>query len=206
MNNEPVPDIIVGRLPIYLRALGEMEAEGSEITSSHELAERLGISSAQIRKDLSQFGEFGKQGTGYHVGYLSEQIREILNLKDTWPMAIVGAGSLGTALANYAGFVPRGFRVVAIYDNDPQKIGTRIGQLAVTDAAEMVQDLRRRSIRVSMLAVPASKAQETADLLVEAGVEAILSFAPASLSVPEHIQLQYSDPALYLQHMTYYLD
>lgn len=206
MNMDSVPDIIVGRLPIYLRALGEMEAEGKELTSSQELAQRLGMSSAQIRKDLSQFGEFGKQGTGYHVDYLSEQIRKILNLNEIWPVAVVGAGSLGTALANYGGFVPRGFHVEAIYDTDPEKVGTQIGPLTVIDAGEMVEDLRRRAIRVSILAVPASAAQKVADGLVEAGVEAILSFAPTSLTVPEHIQLQYSDPALYLQHMTFYLD
>jgi redox-sensing transcriptional repressor len=206
VNNSSVPDIIVGRLPIYLRALTEMAIEGKEITSSQELAQRLGISSAQIRKDLSQFGEFGKQGTGYHVSFLTEQLRRILNLERVWDMAVVGAGSLGTALANYGGFIDRGFRVAAIYDNDPAKVGSRVGDLTVKDAARMEQDLKSAGIRVAIIAVPASAAQSVADALVRAGVEAILSFAPTSLSAPEHLQLRHSDPALYLQQMSYYLD
>ncbi len=205
MNSFPVPDIIVGRLPVYLRALTEMAIEGKEITSSQELGRRLGVSSAQIRKDLSQFGEFGKQGTGYHVSYLTEQLRRILNLEKVWDMAVIGAGSLGTALANYGGFLNRGFNVTVIFDNDPKKVGTQVGSLIVKDIAELEHQLASEGIRVAIIAVPASAAQPLTDRLVKAGVEAILSFAPTFLSAPEDVQLRHSDPALYLQHMTYYL-
>ncbi|HEX9674459.1 MAG TPA: redox-sensing transcriptional repressor Rex, partial [Anaerolineales bacterium] len=123
----PVPDIVVGRLPLYLRALSQMLEEGRTITSSQELGERLGISSAQIRKDLSQFGEFGKQGTGYSITYLTGQLRLILKVDRLWDVALVGVGDLGRAVANYAGFQHRGFRIAAMYDNDPAKIGKQVG-------------------------------------------------------------------------------
>jgi redox-sensing transcriptional repressor len=116
---KPIPDIVVGRLPIYLRALSFLAAEGTQVTSSHDLGKRLGISAAQIRKDLSFFGEFGKQGTGYNVGYLQEQISRILKVDHEWPVALIGVGDLGRALARYGGFAHRGFRVVALFDNDP---------------------------------------------------------------------------------------
>src|SRR3990170_1211638 len=123
-----VPDIVVGRLPLYLRALTQMTASGKEITSSQELGERLGISSAQIRKDLSQFGEFGKQGTGYNIAFLVDQLRRILKVEKAWDVALIGVGDLGRAVAHYAGFVDRGFRLGALFGNDPTKVGTRIGE------------------------------------------------------------------------------
>jgi redox-sensing transcriptional repressor len=123
MSPSKVPDIVIGRLPLYLRALTQMAQEGKEITSSQELGGQLGISSAQIRKDLSQFGEFGKQGTGYNIKYLIEQLKRILKLDEIWDVALIGAGDLGTAVANYGGFVDRGFRIRSVYDNDPNKIG-----------------------------------------------------------------------------------
>src|SRR5512145_2912653 len=126
-----IPDIVIGRLPIYLRALSRMIQEGKEYTSSHELGERLGISSAQIRKDLSHFGEFGKQGTGYNVGYLFEQIRQILRVDRQWPVAVVGVGDLGRAIAHYKGFAARGFRVSCLFDSDPGKVGDKVGDLTV---------------------------------------------------------------------------
>jgi redox-sensing transcriptional repressor len=200
-----IPDIVVGRLPLYLRAISEMEAEGREITSSQELGERLGISSAQIRKDLSQFGEFGKQGTGYRISFLSEQLRHILRVDRVWEVALIGAGDLGRAIANYAGFVNRGFRIAAVYDNDPGKIGKRTGAFVVKDASTMVEDIRAQGLQVAMLAVPASQAQAATDRLVEAGVKAILCYAPTSLNVPSHVRVQYIDPLVHLQRMTYYL-
>ncbi len=205
MPSRLVPDIVVGRLPLYLRALSEMADEGKEITSSQELGERLGISSAQIRKDLSQFGEFGKQGTGYNIEYLASQLRRILKVDRIWEIALVGVGDLGRALAHYAGFLDRGFRIVALFDNDPAKVGTKVGDYVVQDIDNMVEDIRRRGIRVAMLAVPASVAQESAESLVEAGVQAILCYAPTSISVPEGVRVEYIDPVVHLQHMTYYL-
>ncbi|VAW41693.1 Redox-sensitive transcriptional regulator (AT-rich DNA-binding protein), partial [hydrothermal vent metagenome] len=124
---QEIPDIVIGRLPIYLRELTRLaEEEGKLNTSSHELGKRLGISSAQIRKDLSHFGEFGKQGTGYHIKYLIEQLLDILNLAKEWDVALVGAGFLGQALAHYHGFHRRGFRISWVFDSDPEKIGKQI--------------------------------------------------------------------------------
>ena len=200
-----VPDIIIGRLPLYLRALCEMATEGKEITSSQELGARLGISSAQIRKDLSQFGEFGKQGTGYNIDFLIEQLRRILHVNQIWDVALIGAGDLGKAIAHYGGFLDRGFQIVIVFDNDPQKIGQSVGKFIVKDTQQMVEEIQAKKIRVAMLAVPASEAQGIANELVRAGVQAILSYAPTSLKVPEHVRIQYIDPVLHLQRMTYYM-
>ncbi|HSB89079.1 MAG TPA: redox-sensing transcriptional repressor Rex [Anaerolineales bacterium] len=205
MPGSAVPDIVVGRLPLYLRALTQMAASGKEITSSQELGERLGISSAQIRKDLSQFGEFGKQGTGYNIAFLVDQLRRILKVDQVWDVALIGVGDLGRAIAHYGGFVDRGYRVVAVFDNDPAKIGTQVGAFTVMDAAKVVDEIRSRRIGVAMLAVPAKDAQAVSDRLVEAGIRAILCYAPTSILVPRSIYVQYIDPVLHLQRMTYYL-
>jgi redox-sensing transcriptional repressor len=205
MSASEVPDIVIARLPLYLRALTEMAAEGKSITSSQELGNRLGISSAQIRKDLSQFGEFGKQGTGYDIQFLMEQLQRILKVNRVWEVALVGVGDLGRAVAHYAGFLDRGFRIELAFDNDPLKIGQRIGPFTIYDSREMIPMIRDRGIRVAMLAVPAVDAQGVADQLVEAGVQAILCYAPTSVSVPQKLRVSYIDPVLHLQHMTYYL-
>lgn len=205
MANTRVPDIVVARLPLYLRALTQMLEEGKEITSSQELGGRLGISSAQIRKDLSQFGEFGKQGTGYNIQFLAEQLRRILNVEDVWDIVLIGIGDLGRAIANYRGFVERGFRIVAIYDNDLGKIGQRVGKFTVKATDELAEDLRSSQVRMAMLAVPGGVAQEVTEGLVEAGIKSILCYAPTSLSVPQDVHVEYIDPVLHLQHMTYYL-
>ncbi|MBP8973622.1 MAG: redox-sensing transcriptional repressor Rex [Anaerolineae bacterium] len=200
-----IPDIVIGRLPIYLRALSQMIQEEKEYTSSHELSERLGISSAQIRKDLSHFGEFGKQGTGYNVRYLHEQIRHILKVDHEWLMAVVGVGDLGRAIAHYRGFQARGFRVAALFDTDPKLIGERIGDLTILPMEQLATEIQRLGIRIAMIAVPAAEAQAVAHRLIEAGVTALLNYAPISLTVPANVRVQYIDPAAHLQHMTYYL-
>ncbi len=200
-----VPDIIIGRLPLYLRALSKMAMEGKEITSSQELGARLGISSAQIRKDLSQFGEFGKQGTGYNIDFLIDQLRRILHVDQIWDVALIGAGDLGKAIAHYGGFLDRGFQIVDVFDNDPQKVGQSIAKFVVKDTKYMIGEIQSKNIRVAMLAVPASEAQGIADELVKAGIRAILSYAPTSLKVPENVRIQYIDPVLHLQRMTYYM-
>lgn len=210
-NEQPVageiPDIVIGRLPIYLRALTHLAAEGEKnTTSSHELGQRLGISSAQIRKDLSHFGEFGKQGTGYHIHYLIEQLRAILRLQREWPVVLVGAGYLGHALASYHGFAHRGFRIAWVFDNDPQKVGEMAGTLRVQHLDDLIPTIQRENAQVAILAVPAPAAQEMTDLLVNAGIRAILNYAPINLTVPPHIHIQYSDPVIQLQRMTYYLE
>lgn len=203
---EQIPDIVISRLPVYLRELTRLaEEEGKINTSSHELGQRLGISSAQIRKDLSHFGEFGKQGTGYHIGYLIDQLRDILHLTQEWQVALVGAGYLGHALAHYQGFEHRGFRIAWIFDNDPAKIGEEVDGLRIMDVADMDKVLATSGVRMAILVVPASAAQEITDQLVAAGVCAILSYAPIHLKVPEGVHVSYSDPVVQLQRMTFYL-
>lgn len=205
MNADKIPDIIIGRLPIYLRALEHMANSGLQTTSSQELGEQLGISAAQIRKDISQFGEFGKQGTGYHISFLIEKLRAIMKIDTIWDIAVVGAGDVGHALANYPGFVNRGFRIAMVFDNDPAKVGQPIGQFVIQSATELVDSIQAANIKVAMLAVPAATAQEVTDKLVQAGVKAILNYAPISLSVPETVRVQNTDPVTHLQRMTYYL-
>jgi redox-sensing transcriptional repressor len=205
MNANKIPDIIIGRLPIYLRALQRMADKGIHTTSSQELGERVGISAAQIRKDISQFGEFGKQGTGYHIPFLIDRLREIMQINRIWDVAVVGAGDMGHALARYPGFVNRGFRIVMVFDNDPSKVGQQIGEFTVQDTADMIEEIKKADIVVAMLTVPAAAAQEVTDMLVKAGVKAILNYAPISLSVPEDVHVQHIDPATHLQRMTYYL-
>jgi redox-sensing transcriptional repressor len=206
MTTKTIPDIVIGRMPIYLRALQRMASEGRQVTSSQELGERLGISAAQIRKDLSQFGEFGKQGTGYNIEFLSKRISEILKVDRVWDVAIIGAGDMGHALASYNGFAERGFRIAMIFDNNPDKIGARVGDFEVQDIVTAKDVLAAANIKVAMMAVPASAAQEVADELVEAGVKAILNYAPVNLNTPMDVRVQYIDPATRLQRMTYYLD
>ncbi len=206
MTQKLIPDIVIGRLPVYLRALTRMLSQGRQVTSSQELGERLGISAAQIRKDLSQFGEFGKQGTGYDIEFLTKKIQEILKVNRVWDVAVIGAGDVGHALANYGGFHQRGFRVTQIYDNDPEKIGTDFNNIRVMDIQEMKKSIKKAGIKVAMLTVPAEVAQDTVNDLVEAGIEAILNYAPVNLNVPQNVRVQYIDPAVHLQNMTYYLD
>jgi redox-sensing transcriptional repressor len=201
-----IPDIVIGRLPIYLRALNRMIQEDKEFTSSHELAERLGISSAQIRKDLSHFGEFGKQGTGYNIDYLYDQIRRILKVDREWVVAVVGVGDLGHAIANYRGFQARGFRIAALFDADSAKIGEQIGGLTVMPMEQIHDEIQRLKIKVAMVAVPADQAQAVSNQLIQAGVRGLLNYAPITLAVPPGVRVQYIDPAVHLQRMTYYLD
>ncbi len=205
MNAEKIPNIIITRLPVYLRALQRMADNGLKTTSSQEMGDRVGISAAQIRKDISQFGEFGKQGTGYSIDYLIDKLREILKVDRMWDVIIVGAGDMGHALARYQGFANRGFNVVMIFDNDKNKIGQKIGDFTIEDTANLVEKVKAADIKIAMLTLPASAAQGVTDKLVEAGVRAILNYAPISLSVPENVKVQHIDPATHLQRMTYYL-
>jgi len=205
MNADKIPDIIIGRLPIYLRALEHMAEKGMQTTSSQELGEYVGITAAQIRKDISQFGEFGKQGTGYRISFLSDKLREILKIDRKWDVAVVGAGDMGHALARYQGFVNRGFRIVMVFDNDQQKVGQQIGEFVVQNTSNLVEAIQEAGVQVAMLTVPASAAQTVTDMLVKAGVKAILNYAPISLNVPENVHIQHIDPATHLQRMTYYL-
>lgn len=205
MPGKQIPNIIINRLPIYLRALRNMDDAGQITTSSQELGEQLGISAAQIRKDLSQFGGFGKQGTGYPIPYLIKQLQQILKVDQQWDMALVGAGNLGHAIARYSGFVDCGFNLVMVFDTDPAIIGTVINGMTVQHIDHMVQAIRSAGIKVAMLTVPDFAAQQVANELVKAGIQAILNYAPVNLVVPPTVQVQHIDPVLHLQRMTYYL-
>ena len=201
-----IPDFVIGRLPVYLRELIRMaDSEDKTTTSSRDLGQRLGISSAQIRKDLSHFGEFGKQGTGYHIGYLIDQLTQILHLNKEWGVAVVGAGYLGHALANYRGFQRRGFKIKCVFDNDREKVGIAMGDLVVQAIDEMEDTIGRLNLSVAILAVPVDVAQEMTDRLIRSGIKAILSYVPIHLNVAEGVQINYSDPVMRLQRMTYYL-
>jgi redox-sensing transcriptional repressor len=205
MNADKIPDIIIGRLPIYLRALQRLAEKGTQTTSSQELGEVIGISAAQIRKDISQFGEFGKQGTGYSIPFLIERLQTILKVNRSWDVIIVGIGDMGHALARYNGFGDRGFQVTMLFDNDPAKIGQTVNNLEVLSMDGMSDKIKQNRIKIAILAVPAFAAQAAANQLVQAGVKAILNYAPTHLNVPNDVHIQHIDPATHLQRMTYYL-
>jgi len=204
--SDNIPDIVIGRLPIYLRALNRLSQEGHEVTSSHELGRRLGISSAQIRKDLSHFGGFGKQGTGYQITYLEEKLRQVLKVTRDWEVALVGAGDLGTAVAHYRGFSNRGFHITCIFDSDPNKIGKPIEDFVIQPMNELIDTISKRGMQMAMITVPAEYAQHVADQLIKAGVRGILNYAPISINVPQNVHVQYIDPVVHMQRMTYYLE
>ncbi|HWS22859.1 MAG TPA: redox-sensing transcriptional repressor Rex [Anaerolineales bacterium] len=206
MNAPNVPDIVISRLPVYLRALQYLEQQGIKTTSSVGLGEKVGISAAQIRKDLSQFGEFGKQGTGYDVNELIEQLQQILHVQKVRDVVLVGMGELGHAILRYGGFIDRGFRICHCYDNDPAKIGMTIGEYEILDVADLGRTIRECDVKMAMLCTPAVAAQKITDIMVESGIKAILNYAPVSLNVPKDVRVQYIDPVIGLQRMAYYLN
>ena len=204
-NGEP-RDVVVRRLPIYARTLEYLAAEGITHVSSNELGERIGISAAQIRRDLAYFGDFGKQGKGYHVTFLLHQMKDILRLQQDWNMAVVGMGLLGRALVRYEGFAQGGFCIKALFDHDPRKRDGHFGDLPIHAMDDLPAILAADQIQVALLAVPATAAQEVADQLVAAGVRAILNYAPTVVHVPPHVRIRHIDPVVMLQSMTYYLE
>ena len=200
-----IADSTVRRLSLYLRFLEEFEHDGHLTVSSTELARRGGTTSAQVRKDLSSFGSFGKRGLGYSVPELAGRLREILGLGREWRVIIIGAGNIGTALAQYRGFRQRGFRVVGIYDRDPRKVGSAWESLHVRDVAQLRADAAELHPDIAVLTVPADDAQAAVDLVVAAGVRAILNFAPAPLTVPPEVALKTVNMALELEGLSYAL-
>lgn len=204
MTEKAVPDIVVGRLPVYLRILNYLIDEGRYITSSQELGDRLGISSAQIRKDLSHFGEFGKQGTGYDVMFLRDQLQKILHVDRRWSVVLVGAGDLGHALAHYRRFNDAGFDVVGVFDSDPQKIGQQFGKYVIQDVTAMGKVIQEHKVKMGIIAVPPAAATEVAKEMIKLGVVSILNYAPVTIMVPLGVRVQYIDPVVHLQHMAYY--
>jgi redox-sensing transcriptional repressor len=198
-----ISESAVRRLSLYLRLLQEADAAGADTISSGELAERGGTTSAQVRKDLSLFGSFGKRGLGYAVPELLSRIRSILGLQQDWRVALVGAGKLGSALASYRDFDARGFQIRAVFDSDPRKIGTRWGDLTIQADERMHEVLRLEGVEMAILAVPADAAQGVADRLVRAGVRGILNFAPARLRVPPEVVLKNVDVTLELEGLSF---
>jgi redox-sensing transcriptional repressor len=200
-----IPDVVIRRLPIYARTLSYLLAEGKRSISSQELGERISVTAAQIRKDLSWFGEFGKQGIGYDVEKLLGHINRILGLTHEWPVVLVGVGYLGQAIARRNDFRENGLQIIALFDADPVKVGTVINDLIVRSDYEIDDIVRKRNVKVAIVAVPAARAQEVVDRLVASGIRAILNYAPIVVQVPPGVWVRHIDPVSLLHSMTYYL-
>ncbi|MBE3593510.1 MAG: redox-sensing transcriptional repressor Rex [Candidatus Carbobacillus altaicus] len=202
---QPISDTVIKRLPIYLRYLTYLERMGVRTVSSYQMGKELGQNPAQIRKDLAYFGEFGRKGIGYEVGYLIKKIRQILHLDQLIPVALVGAGHLGTALARYNAFQQDNMRIVAIFDHSPLKAGRDVDGLKVQPMKELKSTIQEKDIRVGIITVPDYAAQEVADQLIEAGVEAIMNFAPIIIHTPPNIRVHHADLTTELHSLAYYL-
>jgi redox-sensing transcriptional repressor len=200
-----ISESTVRRLSHYYRVLEEVESEGGRLISSHRLAEREGVTSAQVRKDLSCFGSFGRRGLGYNVAHLRQEIRAILGLDRRWRVGIVGVGNLGTALMLYRGFEQQGFDVVAAFDRDPARIGKPLGGLVVRDIAELAAVAKAGGLDLGVIATPLKAAQEVADALVAAGVRGILNLAPRKLFVPPHVALRTVDMTVEFESLSFAL-
>lgn len=199
-----VPDATVARLPIYLRCLRTLQERDVDTVSSERLADLAGVNAAKVRKDLSYLGSYGTRGIGYDVEYLVYQVSRELGLTQEWPAVIVGVGNLGRALADYAGFTERGFPVVALVDADPAKTGTRVAGMPIRPVGELPELVAEHGIAVGVVATPPDAAQDVTDLLVEAGVGAILNFAPTVLAVPDDVSLRKVDLAVELQILSFH--
>ena len=200
-----IPDVVIDRLPLYYRLLSGLDAEGRTVVSSQELGAELGITPAQIRKDLSYFGRFGKQGRGYSVSRLMEELKAILGLDRRWKVAVVGVGRLGRAIASYPGFQGQGFDIIAMYDASTALVGTEIQGQRVRDIATLQPDLKKTVVDIGIVAVPGEFAQDVVDTLVNAGVHAILNYTPNRIQTPPGVEVRHINPVLFLQSMTYHL-
>jgi redox-sensing transcriptional repressor len=203
MRNEEIPNPAVYRLSFYLRQLEAFRHGGRHTISSKQLGEALGYSDAQVRKDLAYFGQFGHPGIGYRVEELIHQLKKILGTDKIWNVLLVGAGNLGRALLAYKGFVRKGFKMVAIFDTGPSKVGRKIGDLIIRSDQDIAAVIAEMKIRVAMLAIPVDAAQSVADQLVTAGIKGILNFAPIALTVPEDVVVQSVDLALQLEQLSF---
>ncbi|HSS67041.1 MAG TPA: redox-sensing transcriptional repressor Rex [Nocardioidaceae bacterium] len=199
-----IPEATVARLPVYLRALTLLADRNVATASSEELAEAAGVNSAKLRKDLSYLGTYGTRGVGYDVNYLSYQIAREIGLTQDWSVVIVGIGNLGHALANYSGFASRGFQVVALLDSDPARAGEEIAGLQISSLDDLADLVSSAKVQIGVIATPAAAAQDVCDRLVEAGVTSILNFAPAVLSVPDHVDVRKVDLSIELQILAYH--
>jgi redox-sensing transcriptional repressor len=200
---EPIPNPAVRRLSLYLRQLEAFRRKDRRTISSKQLGESLGLTDAQVRKDLAYFGQFGHPGIGYRVDDLIAEVRRILGTDKTWNVLLVGAGNLGRALMAYRGFASKGFQLVAVFDSDASKVGKRQATFTVQPLSELAQTVRQQNIRLAMIAVPADFAQDVADQLIESGVRGLLNFAPVSISVPSHIAINSVDLAVQLEQLSF---
>jgi len=201
-----IPEPTIARLPRYLRSFAQFSQQNQLVISSKELAAVSDINPAQVRKDLAYFGQFGQRGVGYDVKTLDEKMRGILGLNKSWRLALIGAGHLGTALLQYGGFAKAGFKVEAAFDVDPSKVGWELEGVKIWGTPAIRQVVREKKIEIGVIAVPASQAQRVADDLVDAGIRAILNFAPCALSVPKSVLVRGVDLASELEHLTYFLE
>jgi redox-sensing transcriptional repressor len=200
-----IPEMTIRRLSVYSRCLAQLEEDGVKTISSEELASRFHLNSAQVRKDLAYFGEFGIRGIGYDTGTLRTEVQRILGLDREWRVVLVGFGNLGSALFHYRGFTRQGFRIAAIIDDDPGKVGRSADQVTILPLAELPRVVKASGIQIGLIAVPAESAQLVADRLVAAGVRAILNFAPARVKVPKDIRLQNVDLSIELENLSFHL-
>ena len=200
-----IPEMTIRRLSIYTRCLSQLEEDGVKTISSQEVADRFGLNSAQVRKDLAYFGEFGIRGIGYHVSGLKAELQKILGLDREWPVALVGFGNLGSALFNYKGFARQGFRIAAIFDDDPAKAGRVVDGVPVLTLKDLSREVKARNLTIGVVAVPAETAQAVVDQLVAAGVKSILNFAPTRLKVGKDVRLKNVDLTIELENLSFYL-
>ncbi|GGJ11943.1 redox-sensing transcriptional repressor Rex [Paenibacillus hunanensis] len=206
MKSEKISEAVVRRLPVYLRYLNELHAREVPTVSSQELGQKLDLNPAQIRKDLAYFGDFGRKGIGYDVSYLIEKIRHILKLDQQINVALIGAGNLGHALSNYNAYLQETMKIVAVFDSYEPKVGTKINTLTVKPMSDLAETIQAKGIRVGIITVPNTEAQHVADQLVEAGIEAILNFAPIILRTPPHVRVHTADFTTDLLSLAYYLE
>ncbi|NTZ17755.1 redox-sensing transcriptional repressor Rex [Paenibacillus sp. JMULE4] len=206
MKTPKISEAVVRRLPIYLRFLNELSKKNVQTVSSQDLGQKLDLNPAQIRKDLAYFGEFGKKGIGYDVDYLIEKIRQILKIDKVIPVALVGAGNLGRALCNYNAYLKDNMKIVAVFDSQKTKIGESINNLKVKPMEELCDTIQALKVRIGIITVPAMEAQHVANQFVEAGVEAILNFAPMIIKVPSGVRVHHADFTTDLQSLAYYLE
>jgi len=203
MQNQAIPKASIERLTLYLRRLERLHAAGQKTLSSSALGEALGLTDAQIRKDLTYFGQFGHPGIGYNIAELVPKLREILGVDRAWNVALIGVGNLGRALLHYKGLREQGFEIVAVFDQDPEKVGDKVNGLIVKSTEELAFTVKNLGIELGLICVPAEAAQDVANALAETGIKGILNFAPSSISVPERISLCSVDLALELEQLSF---
>ena len=200
-----IPEMTIRRLSVYTRCLLQLEEDGVKTVSSQDLAERFNLNSAQVRKDLAYFGEFGVRGIGYYVSSLKAELQRILGLDREWPVALVGFGNLGSALFHYKGFGRQGFRIAVIFDDDPAKANREVNGVPIFATRDLAREIKARGVQIAIVAVPAEAAQSVADQLVVAGIKAVLNFAPARIRLPRDVRLKDVDLSIELETLSFYL-